>query len=218
MPALPIISLFTTQKPIIGTMNTKIRSEFEAANYVAEHQAMSNINSDIDKTLRFSPQYPLWRKSMENYDPAINTSELKKYKQSPKQTDTKLIDNEIKFFNSTLSAGQKLFRFDYCSPNCNEIIQLKPLSTTFDPQVAFMQAIHNKQGGNFPTIQLWILTVTSPSTNVYFYDIDDTENLGDELEVLFAPKATLIKTNYHTTSFTCKTLSKKIEILEFNIS
>jgi len=225
MPTLPLIPLFSNHYH--ASNEIVVTNEYDAAMYMAEHRVDNGIDNHIESILKGSPNYPEWCNAMQNYS-LTNAGELIQYKTCfPNFNLTKVVQ-ELSHFNARPSAGQKLFHGGYWDYNSNIVTLQEPFSTTFSPQVALRELDHLGIGAQNPTIQIWILTVVNPKTNVYFYDIDNNDNLGHEYELLFAPGATLTLIKTHATNFTYTAYSgywpnqianeKKVEILEVNIS
>ncbi|HCT5879219.1 TPA: hypothetical protein OT180_002243 [Morganella morganii] len=225
MPTLPLIPLFNNNYH--APNGTIVTNEYEAAMYMAEHHVDNGIDNHIESTLRNSQHYPVWVHAMEDYS-LENAGELIQYKTCYPEFDLTKVKRELSHFNALPSAGQKLFHGGYWNYNSTVVTSQEPFSATFSPQVALRELDHLGIGAENPTIQIWVLTVINPKTNVYFYDIDNTDNLGYEYELLFAPSATLSLINTYTTNFTYLAYSgiypnqtankKNVEILEVNIS
>ncbi len=65
----------------------------------------------------------------------------------------------------------------------------QPLSTSFCPQVALRNAEWRGKAYDEGKIDLFVINVIEPNTNIFFYNLN--EELGNEKEVLFASGATL---------------------------
>ncbi|HEI8522674.1 TPA: hypothetical protein SMQ21_000731 [Proteus mirabilis] len=225
MPTLPLIPLFNNDYH--APNGTIVTNEYDAAMYMAEYQLDNGIDNHIESMLKGSQNYPKWVNAMENYS-LTNARELIKYKTCYPEFDLTKVEQELSHFNALPSTGQKLFHGGYWNHQSNVVTLQEPFSTTFSPQVALRELDHLGIGAKNPTIQIWVLTVVNPKTNVYFYDINNNDNLGYEYELLFAPGATLTLINTHTTNFIYTAYSgtwpkqtahkKTVEILEVNIS
>lgn len=89
------------------------------------------------------------------------------------------LNDEIKAMQMCLTPGQVVFHAgtDFLPEDI-----IEPLSTSFSPTVAYMNAIHNGKAYNAGKLVLYCLTVKNSDLPVYVYQ----KKGADELEVLFA--------------------------------
>ncbi|MEG2808732.1 MAG: hypothetical protein RR932_12290, partial [Acinetobacter sp.] len=146
--------------------------------------ADNGLESHIDSYLHTSEECQNWQKSM----PLITPKALYDYKNSYPKYNKQQVDEAINSLGFLFSEGQTLFHgglFD----DVGEYLTNKPLSVSFCPQVALRNAEWAGKAYDRGRIDIFVLKSTSPSTHVYFYNLN--EELGNEKEVLFASGAKL---------------------------
>ena len=166
-----------------------ITNALQAAQYMAQVGADNRVENHIDTALANSSAYSTWRRAM----PSATPKSLATYQKMYPHCDFVAITNDINNIGAVLSPGQFLFHGG-CWPTANGLTTTQPLSTTFCPQVALREAEHGGKAYDAGRIDLFVLRVATPDTNVFAYKRNGT-NLGHEKEVLFAAGANLTLTN-----------------------
>lgn len=214
MAVLPLVNTFTTALPIWSTrsatqeeiladlqqkkapsihvndqLQRTIASSLEAAHYLAQEGADNRIENHINKELASSTAYSSWRSAM----PSSTPKSLASYQKEYPHCNYSQISLDINSIGAKLSSGQFLFHGG-AWPGGSGFTTTFPFSTTFCPQVALREAEHKGKAYDAGCIELFVLRVTSPATNVFVYRQKGT-NLGHEKEVLFAAGATLTLRN-----------------------
>lgn len=184
-------------------MSVKVRLEatvanaYEAATHIGRVGADNGLGNFINAVLDDSPAHKQWRQAM----PSKTPDALARYQKSYPKCDFAQVSMEINAIAQVLSEGQCLFHAGLW-PDGATLITDRPLSTSFCPQVALRNADHQSKAYDAGRIDLFVLTATSPKTNIFAYKRNGT-NLGHENEVLFAAGASLklvsaevVNTNY----------------------
>jgi hypothetical protein len=178
------LGYFTTS--INDQLIAKVNTPFEAAKYIAFVGADNGLGTHINSALDSCPNYASWKKAM----PPATPYALKKYQKEYPFYDSNAVSREINTVNAKLSVGQTLFHAGLWPRDTNVLITDRPLSTSFCPQVALRNAEHGAKAYDANRIDLFVLNVTEPCTNVYAFKRKGT-NMGHENEVLFAAGASL---------------------------
>lgn len=174
--------------PQIGvetTVKVNVSNPFDAARYMAEVVEDNGLERFIDNFLNTSLECRKWQNAM----PAITPEPLIHYKQYYPKFDTVAVDNCIKDIGVFPSVGQHLFRGGFWPEGSTTLVTDQPLSTSFCPQVALRNAEWRGKAYDEGKIDLFVINVVEPNTNIYFYNLN--EELGNEKEVLFASGAKL---------------------------
>lgn len=172
-------------------MRVKVRLEatvanaYDAAVYMGRVGADNGLGDFINAALDDSPAHKQWRQAM----PSKTPDALARYQKSYPNCDFAKVSAEINEIAQVLSEGQCLFHAGLW-PDCATLVTDRPLSTSFCPQVALRNADHRSKAYDAGRIDLFVLKVTSPKTNIFAYKRNGT-NLGHENEVLFAEGANL---------------------------
>lgn len=171
-----------------------LENHLQSTLYMAEKLVDNELHKFIFDTLDDSAEYKQWRQRM----PSKTPKELLNYKNRYPKYNAKQLDDEINNINCQLSEGQTLIHGGLWSNFSNSDIALtaRPLSTSFCPQVALRDAEHKGKAYDSNRIDLMVLTVKNPSTNVFAFRHKGIK-LGNELEVLFASGAKLKKVAEH---------------------
>jgi len=164
-------------------LKEKIHNALEAANYIVRDNSdidglANHINSTLDKCLLY--------KNRRNYMPRKTPVPIRDYQNKYPLDDYTSVDYSIKEHGCILSDGQFLFHAGLWPYET-----IKPLSTTFCPQVALNNVLHKAKAFNNGRIDIFVLRVVNPKTKVFVFQRTGTR-LGHENEVLFASGATLI--------------------------
>lgn len=142
----------------------------------------------IDNELKNSREYKIWLDSM----PMQIPNSLSSYQQNYPHYNLKSVDDDINRIDHKLSDGQKLIHGGFWFSSDDEIITERPLSATFCPDIALQLARHGGKAYNNDRVDIMLLTVVNPKTNVFVFNMKEGA-FGDEKEVLFASGATLKK-------------------------
>ena len=155
-----------------------ISTHFNAAQHIIEVGTDNGLEGHVDQQLDKSTELRIWQQ----YMPTITPEALLDYKNNHAEYHREKVDEAINKTGCILSEGQILFHGG-CF-NDLEVSTNKPLSTTLCPQIALRNAEWCGKAYDCGRIDIYILTVSSPIINVFFFNIE--ENLGNEKEVLFA--------------------------------
>jgi hypothetical protein len=164
---------------------TTVANAYEAAVYIGRVGADNGLGDFINEALNESHAYKQWQQAM----PAKTPDALARYQKSYSNSDFAQVSEEINKIAKVLSEGQCLFHAGLW-PDGTELITNRPLSTSFCPQVALRNADHRSKAYDADRIDLFVLTATTPKTNIFAYKRNGT-NLGHENEVVFAAGAKL---------------------------
>jgi hypothetical protein len=162
-----------------------ITTAFDAAKHMANVGADPGLARHIENELSSTGIYPSWRKAM----PSATPSSISKYQKSYPDYDVNQVNSDINAIDVTLQPGQQLFHGGLW-PGGNSFTTVRPLSTTFCPQVAMEELAHKGKAYDAGRIDLFVLRVIAPTTNVFVFRNKGT-NFGHEKEVLFASGANL---------------------------
>lgn len=173
----------------IKTPKKVISSHVEAAIHILE-QLDSALEHYIADFLGNNLNYQQWKKSM----PSITPNPLSNYQKRYPSYDAVAVDAAINKVGHTLSEGQCLFHGGFWPTEKSTFTTDKPLSTSFSPQVALMNALRSGKAYDSNCVHLFVLIAKNPQTKVFSYKQLGT-NLGHEKEVLFAKGAKLTLLN-----------------------
>lgn len=162
-----------------------IATALDAAEHLADVGAEPGLAHHIENELYGKGIYASWRKAM----PSATPSSISTYQKSYPYYDVNQVNSDINAIGVTLQPGQELFHGGVW-PGGNSLTTTRPLSTTFCPQVAMQELAHNGKAYDAGRIDLFVLRVVAPRTNVFVFRSKGT-NLGHEKEVLFASGANL---------------------------
>jgi hypothetical protein len=132
---------------------SKIESYLDAAKYVAEYVGDNTIESFINKQLDNDKNYYAWKKAMPSRTPTV----LSDYQQKYPNYDRDSLNNAINELNCVLSVGQFLFHGGLWNSSNLEMTAVSPLSTSFDPRLAYMETIHNGKAYDREQIDLFVI-------------------------------------------------------------
>lgn len=150
----------------------------------------NQIETLVENILKENKEFKQWRSCM----PPQTPKALSEYQQSYRNCNFQKVDEEINSIGYKLSAGQQLIHGGLWSDLSEKTATDRPLSTTFCPQVAISETLHNGKAYDNDRIDIIILTVVNPNTNVYVFN-QSQGKFKHEREVLFASGATLTKVN-----------------------
>lgn len=198
-----------------------VNDHFSAAKYMALSQVDNCLENHINKHLDRDLNYKSWRLHM----PSITPYSITRFKQNYPNYNQEAVDAEINKIGETLSEGQFLFHGGLWFSNTkDEVVLTRPFSTSFCPQVALRNAEWGGKAYDAGQIDLFVLRVKSPKTNVFAYKRKGTK-MGNEKEVLFASGAkiklqnrTLIRSNYPVRKYRFPDKKVPIYVVEVDIS
>lgn len=201
---LPLIDIFTSNTPITiqdkmettqeslqSKANSTLKDYQQAILYTLETFSTREMEIFITDALKVKQQeFKQWRNCM----PSKIPDALSKYKNSYRKCDFQKVDEEINNIGYKLSEEQQLIHGGLWSDLSAKTPTNRPLSTTFCPKVAIVETLHHGKAYDNNRIDIIILTVVNPNTNVYVFN-QSRGKLKHEKEVLFASGATLTKKN-----------------------
>lgn len=206
---LPLIDIFKDNPSIVTKTRMATPEEFAQSSKMLVpveicmlqnyHQAIlcafktlstNQIETLVENILKENKEFKQWRSCM----PSRIPDALSKYQKSYGKCDFKTVDEEINNIGYKLSEGQQLIHGGLWRDLSAKIPTDRPLSTTFCPKVAITETFHCGKAYDNGRIDIIILTVVNPNTNVYIFN-QGRSSLGHEREVLFASGATLTKKN-----------------------
>jgi hypothetical protein len=159
----------------------------EAAVYMGNGCADQRLENHIDRALASDPAFAVWRASM----PSQTPHELSRYQRLYPQFGTAKVEAAIEAHGVVLSEGQFLIHAGlWPDHNPATFVTDRPLSTTFSPLVALLNASHKSKAFYANRIDLMVLHVHQPRTKVFSFRTRGTDK-GHEKETLFASGATL---------------------------
>lgn len=202
-----------------------LENHLQSAMYMANKGEDNQLEFAIDDIIEKSKVFKVWRSYMPSKIPQF----LWNYQNRYAHCNVFNVDKEINNIGIKLSVGQTLIHGGYWyNHSTDTIITDRPLSTTFCPQVALRNAEWCGKAYDNERIDIMVLRVLSPRTNVYVFKQKGTDK-GHEKEVVFASgaKLTKVKEHYitHRTAYKSDNNSQQlleklvpIYVLEVNIS
>ncbi|ELO6156186.1 hypothetical protein QVL04_005187 [Escherichia coli] len=199
-----------------------INNHFDAAEHILKAVMDIPLQNHIDTYLRSSKPFKTWLTQM----PSRTPKPLSDYKNKYPNYNQNQVDEAINSIGVQPPEEQILFHgglFD----DFGDYPTNKPLSASFCPQVALRNVEHFGKAYDRGQIDIFVLKVKSPSTNVFIYN--PRNKLGHEKEVLFASganlkfiKRTLVRDNYKVVKVgsNTRTLEKEVPVyvVEIEIS
>ena len=171
-------------------LEERVSTSLEAACYMARKGADNALESHIDTQLDNSSEYKFWRQCM----PSKTPDAIRKFQQEYPKYDRYEVDSEINKNANLLSEGQFLFHGGLWPSSSSHIKLNKPFSTSFCPQVALRNAEFRGKAYDAGQIDLFVIRVKNPKTNVFAYKRKGTR-MGNEKEILFASGAEMTLQN-----------------------
>ena len=156
----------------------------------ARHVARVGVDNDIDHFVNDRLDVDVARRAWQARMPSRTPRELTRYQHTYDKCDLAAVDRLINAVGAPLSAGQVLFHCGLWPANTPQQVCTRPLSTTFCPQVALLNALYRAKAYDANRVDLCVLHVRSPQTRVFVYRRKGTK-FGHENEVLLASGATL---------------------------
>ena len=199
---------------LVATITTPV----EAARYIASVGADNGLGNFINSTLDATLERSVWRKNM----PSRTPKEFSDYQQKYPHCDFDAVNTKVNEYGQSLPIGQILFHGGVW-PDCNYFITIRPLSTTFCPQVALRNAEHKGKAYDAKRLDLFVLKVCSNNVKAFVYKRHGT-NLGHENEVLIAGgvrlnlrSRQLIRNDYTLGRYGMPTIPCPIYVLEVDL-
>lgn len=192
----------------IPTNKIILENHLQSAIYMANVSDDNLLEFSIDEILRNSLDFKNWRSHMPSAIPKSIWNYQNRY---PNYNMTEM-DGEINKIGCKLSVGQTLVHGGLWCDDFDTIITDRPLSATFCPQVALRNAEWRGKAYDNGRIDIMVLTVVNPYTNVYVFRQKGSQK-GHEKEVVFASGATLTKIREH---FIRQTLAYKSDCQAMN--
>lgn len=163
-----------------------ISNHHEAATYQLK-QGATEIELHIDNYLSKNKDFKNWRSFMPSPIPKEISNYQSKYNHNETYDDVSTI---IKDSGIYLPDGQCVFHGGDLPYVNGKLTILRPLSTSFCPQVALREAEHNYKAFHAGKIEIVVLRVKNPKTKAYVFRITGT-NMCHEKEILFASGANI---------------------------
>jgi hypothetical protein len=164
----------------------RVTSPFEAARHVARVGVDNSIDHFVNDVLDSDPVRTAWQALM----PSKTPRELTRYQREYSKSNLAAVDGVINTVGVPLSSGQTLFHGGLWPANTPQWVCARPLSTTFCPQVALLNATHRAKAYKANRLDLFVLQIQSPRTKAFAYKRVGTQ-FGHENEVVLAAGATL---------------------------
>lgn len=180
--ALDLIDPFTS--PYTGGQ-TPINTALEAANHIAVHYPDNGLGNYVCNVLDASADYKAWINAM----PRCKPKAIATYQSNYDKRDDAAVNRDILTFGDTLDAGQILFHGGHWTGGTGTIVISRPLSTTFNPNVAFVNALWKAKAYDAGRLDLIVLKTATAATKAYVFN--RRGNLSHEREILLPANTTL---------------------------
>ncbi|WP_346205685.1 hypothetical protein [Aeromonas salmonicida] len=186
-----------------------ISNAVSAAIYVGRVGNDPEFERFINTTLDNSESYKKWKSAM----PSITPMALRNYQKKFHNCNLDDVSLTINNIGSVLSEGQYLFHGGHWpheadGPLKEKFSTVRPLSTSFCPQIAIRNAAYSGKAYDKGYIDLFVLKTVTPKTKVFSYKRAGTTH-GHENEVLFSANAQLVlKDKYIVTN--CHPVGKNL--------
>jgi len=173
-----------------GSLVATVRNAYDAACLIAEHGYDVGLAHHIEEMLRKSGDYSSWKRAMPNKTPPAIRIYKKQY---DKRIDAE-VTNEIDACGASIPVGQYLFHGGHWPASMMTMDTKRPLSSSFLPEVAFQNAIHNGKSYHSRRIDLWVMHFLEPGIKAYVFN--GRGALANEKEVLLAAGIRLTLTSH----------------------
>lgn len=165
----------------------KICNHIDAAKYIISKQHDDAFEDFIETQLDTSIEFNNMRGEMPSQTPKSLSDHQIKYQEH----NFHMVSSDINHIGKKLSTGQILYHGGFWPEYYGEeFVTNRPFSTSFSPQMALRNAHWRGKSYDADEINLFVLRVTTPKTNVFTYRIKGTDK-GHEKEILFAAGARL---------------------------
>lgn len=164
---------------------TPINTALEAANHIAVHYPDNGLGNYVCNVLDASADYKAWIKAMPGRKPkAIAT-----YQSNYDKRNDAAVNIDILAHGDTLDAGQILFHGGHLIGKAGTIVMSRPLSTTFNLNVAFANALWKAKAYDAGRLDLIVLKTATAATKAYVFNRRGRHS--HEREVLLPANTTL---------------------------
>ncbi len=145
---------------------TLISTALEAANHIAVHYPDNGLGNYVCNALDASATYKAWVKAMPRKKPkAIAT-----YQSNYDKRDDAAVNGDILTYGDTLEVGQMLFHGGHWTGGTGTTVISRPLSTTFNPNVAFVSALWKAKAYDAGQLDLIVLETMTAATKAYVFN------------------------------------------------
>ena len=185
---LPSDILVPVKDKLINTINT---SE-DAAKHAIENYGDHNLQNHISDALNSNEEFKALRGNVPSKTPKELSNYQKKYDRNDHKTKDEA-DKKIKEVGTLLANGQELFHGGKLidTKEGNELTLSSPLSTTFDPVIANIEAIHKGKAYDEGELNINIITNKNSKAKCFPFRHKGT-SFGHEKEVLISSGAKLV--------------------------
>lgn len=198
---------------------TPISTALEAACHIAVHYPDNGLGKHVCHALKASADYKAWIGAMPRKKPkAIAT-----YQSNYDKREDAAVDSDILTYGKTLDVGQMLFHGGHWTGKTGTTVISRPLSTTFDPNVAFVSALWKAKAYDAGRLDLIVLKTTTSTTKAYVFN--NRGNLSHEREILLPANTTLkfisetcLQTEFNVTKAGCSDKTIPIYVVEVEVS
>ena len=179
-------------------LNARIENHIEAA----EHMLLKTADIQLERFIKDYLNNSIDFKNMRKEMPSQTPKSLSEFQRKFQSSSFRQVTRDINMIGKKLSEGQCLFHGGLWPREVGEsFVTSRPFSTSFCPQIALRNAEWAGKAYDAGEINLLVIRVVNPQTNVFCFRIKGTQK-GHEAEVLFATgaqlilrKKTLIKSN-----------------------
>ncbi|WP_146049618.1 hypothetical protein [Novosphingobium sp. HII-3] len=214
--ALALIDPFTF--PYTGGQNP-IRTALEAAKHTVVHYPDNGLGNYICGVLDASAEYKAWIKAM----PAKKPKAIATYQSNYDKRNDADVNSDILTCGDTLDVGQILFHGGHWTGGTGTTVMSRPLSTTFNPNVAFANALWKAKAYDAGRLDLIVLETATAATKAYVFN--RRGDLSHEREILLPANTTLKfiretcqQTAYNVTKVGCPDKTIPIYVVEVEVS
>ncbi len=208
---------------LLGKVKVELEAIIDSHFKAAEHMLMRGVDNALGNHIRnyldIDSNFLHWKMNMPSQTPKA----LADYQRNYPNCDFEKVDEEINALQINLSEGQYLYHGGIF-PETPDFMTVRPFSTSFCPQVALRNAEWCGKAYNDERIDLLVLRVVNPKTNIFLYKQKGT-SLGHEEEVLFASGAqltlqnrTLIRKDYRVREYMKPEKLIPVYVVEVDIS
>lgn len=168
-------------------LNSLVTNHLEAAAHMLSNVVDNQLEQFIKNDLNRSLSYKKMREGM----PSQTPKSISDYQNRFQSGGFHNVSSDINNIGKKLSEGQRLFHGGLWPIDLGEkFTTSRPFSTSFCAQIALRNAKWGGKAYDAGEINLFVLRVVTPQTNVFCCRINGT-NKGHEAEVLFASGAEL---------------------------
>ncbi|KAB7885963.1 hypothetical protein [Poseidonibacter ostreae] len=177
--------------PINDRLIKTIRTSEDAVKHAIENYGDNNLQNHISDALNFNKEFKVLRAEV----PSKTPKELSNYQKKYDRYNNKIkddADKKIKEIGTLLASGQELFHGGKLidTKEDNVLSLTSPLSTTFDPVIANIEAIHKGKAYDEGELNINIITNKNSKAKCFPFRHKGTK-FGHEKEVLISSEAKL---------------------------